>query len=53
MKDVVQFEAPLYLLGWIAERLVLRTYMQELLAKRNDVIRSVAETEDWKLYLES
>jgi ligand-binding SRPBCC domain-containing protein len=51
MKDVVQFEAPLSLVGWVAERLVLRSYVEELLMKRNEHIRSVAEGEDWQLYL--
>lgn len=51
MKDIVQFEAPLHLLGWIAERMLLRSHVQELLIKRNEIIRSVAEGEDWKLYL--
>jgi ligand-binding SRPBCC domain-containing protein len=52
MKDVVQFEAPLRLVGWIAERLVLRSYVEGLLIKRNGHIRAVAEGEDWKLYLQ-
>jgi ligand-binding SRPBCC domain-containing protein len=52
MKDVVQFEAPLGLLGWIAERLVLRSYVEKFLVKRNAHIRSVAEGEGWKLYLQ-
>ena len=51
MRDVVQLEAPLGLMGWIAERLILRGYIKELLIKRNRHIRSVAEGEDWKLYL--
>ncbi|MCU1270918.1 MAG: hypothetical protein JWN74_2212 [Acidobacteriaceae bacterium] len=52
MKDVLQFEAPLHLVGWIAERLVLRSYLEKLLIKRNEHIRSVAEGGDWKLYLQ-
>jgi ligand-binding SRPBCC domain-containing protein len=52
MKDVVQFEAPLGLLGWTAERLLLRSYIEKLFNKRNAHIRSVAEGEDWKLYLQ-
>ena len=49
MKDVVQFEAPFGLLGWAAERLVLRSYVEKLLMKRNAQIRSIAEGEGWKL----
>jgi ligand-binding SRPBCC domain-containing protein len=52
MRDVVQFEAPLCLVGLIAEKLVLRNYVEELLIKRNRHIRLVAEGEDWRFYLQ-
>ena len=51
MRDVFRFSAPLGPLGWLAERLVLRSYMQNLLRERNLVIKQVAESNDWKLYL--
>jgi len=53
MRDVFRFAAPLPLLGRIAEALVLRRYMQQLLHERNAVIREIAESPDrvWQKYL--
>jgi ligand-binding SRPBCC domain-containing protein len=51
MRDVLEFSAPLGVLGLIAERLVLRSYMTGFLAERNTVIKRVAESEEWKGYL--
>jgi ligand-binding SRPBCC domain-containing protein len=51
MRDVFQFSAPLGVLGRIAEVLVLRRYMHKLLRERNDAIRNVAESEEWRRYL--
>ena len=38
-------------LGWIAERVVLRRYMRNLLVERNAIIRRVAESAEWMRYL--
>ena len=43
MRDVFRFAAPLGILGWIAERMLLRRYMGALLRERNAVIKEVAE----------
>jgi ligand-binding SRPBCC domain-containing protein len=53
MRDVFRFTAPVPLLGQLAERLVLRRYMQALLHERNAVIKLIAEssTQDWRQYL--
>jgi ligand-binding SRPBCC domain-containing protein len=51
MRDVFRFAAPFPVLGWLAERLALARYMQSLLDERNAVIRAVAESEQWRLYL--
>jgi len=53
MKDVLYFSAPLPVLGRIAESLVLRRYMQNLLHERNLVLKQVAESEEWRKYLPS
>jgi len=53
MKDVLYFSAPLPLLGRIAEVLVLRGYMQNLLHERNLVLKQVAESGEWRKYLPS
>ncbi|GIH79626.1 SRPBCC family protein [Planobispora longispora] len=44
MSDVVDFAAPLGPLGKIAETLVLRRYMAELIRVRNRHVKQVAET---------
>jgi hypothetical protein len=53
MTDVLRFSAPLGLLGWIAETLVLRWYLTRFLVERNALIRNVAESAEgrWTLYL--
>lgn len=43
MEDIFTFHAPLGLLGRLAEALFLEKYMTELLCKRNEVIRRIAE----------
>jgi ligand-binding SRPBCC domain-containing protein len=50
MKDVMEFEAPLGVLGLLVERLVLRRHMVGLLMGRNEHIRQVAESEAWVQY---
>jgi ligand-binding SRPBCC domain-containing protein len=44
MTDVLAFAAPLGVLGWIAERLVLRRYLTRLLEARAKVIKDAAES---------
>ena len=51
MRDVFCFAAPLPGLGRLAEVLVLRRYMKELLQERNAVIKKIAESQDWQRYL--
>ncbi len=51
MRDVFRFAAPLPVLGIIAERMVLERYMRNLLHERNDVIKQVAESNDWQRFL--
>lgn len=43
MTDTLYFEAPLGVLGWIAERLVLKFYMKKFLEHRNQQLKIVAE----------
>jgi ligand-binding SRPBCC domain-containing protein len=52
MKDVFRFAAPLGPLGWLAESLFLEKYMRDLLVKRNDVIKSIAESDQWREVLQ-
>jgi ligand-binding SRPBCC domain-containing protein len=53
MRDVFCFAAPLGILGRLVEIVVLRRYMQALLRERNDVIREIAESPEWRKYLPS
>jgi ligand-binding SRPBCC domain-containing protein len=51
MRDVFTFAAPLRPLGCIAEVALLRRYMRALLRERNQVIRQIAESGEWRRYL--
>jgi ligand-binding SRPBCC domain-containing protein len=53
MRDELRFAAPLGPLGWIAERVILRSYFIAFLQQRNETIRRIAENPDesWKKYL--
>jgi ligand-binding SRPBCC domain-containing protein len=52
MRDVLRFAAPLGPLGWIAETIVLRRYLQHFLETRNRLIQRVAESPDqWQQFL--
>lgn len=51
LRDVFRFAAPLGPLGRVAEALVLRRYMTRFLAVRNDVIRRIAESGEWRDFL--
>lgn len=51
MRDVFRYAAPIPVLGIIAERLVLDRYMLSLLRERNEVIKQVAESDRWRLYV--
>ena len=48
MRDVFRFEAPGGPLGRVAEHVLLRRYMRALLRERNEVIRRVAATGEWR-----
>ena len=47
MKDTFIFSAPFGVLGIVAERLVLKRYMYDLLSERNSVVKQVAESAQW------
>ena len=52
MCDVFDFDSPLGILGDIADRLFLAAYMRRLLDTRNALIKTVAETDRWRDYLQ-
>ena len=51
MRDVFDYDSPLWVLGRIADFLFLERYMKDLLAKRNELIKRVAESEEWRKFL--
>ena len=53
MKDRSVFAAPIPVLGLIAEQLVLRRYMHNLLVHRNEIIKQVAESGQWETFLQA
>ncbi|MCU1291921.1 MAG: cell division protein [Bryobacterales bacterium] len=52
MRDVFDFESPLGILGRIADSLFLARYMTRLLASRNTLIKTVAESDQWQGYVQ-
>jgi len=55
MRDELRFAAPLGVIGWLVERLVLRRYLTHFLIQRNQAICGVAEGAEavWSRYLPS
>lgn len=51
MKDVFDYDSPLGFLGNIADAVFLENYMRNLLESRNRLIKTVAESDDWKKYI--
>jgi hypothetical protein len=45
------FESPLGVIGKIVDDLILRHYLERLIEKLVQMIRSVAESETWSRYL--
>jgi ligand-binding SRPBCC domain-containing protein len=51
MTDEFKYETPFGIFGDLFNRLVLKGYMVALLKERNEIIKNVAESEEWKIYL--
>jgi ligand-binding SRPBCC domain-containing protein len=53
MRERLEFSAPLGQLGWLAETILLRRYLEGFLVERNTAIKRVAEGEPaaWQRYL--
>jgi ligand-binding SRPBCC domain-containing protein len=51
MRDQFDYDAPLWILGKIADRLFLEKYMTEFLKERNRLIKEIAESEKWREYI--
>ena len=50
--DELVFETPYGFFGSVFNRLYLTAYLRNLLHKRNQIIKSYAETNKWKVLLE-
>lgn len=51
MKDRFYFESPGWILGRLANRLILTSYLRSLLTRRNQMIKRIAESDDWQKIL--
>jgi ligand-binding SRPBCC domain-containing protein len=51
MKDVFNFTSPLGILGVIFNKLILENYMKRFLIERNQLIKQVAESDNWQEYM--
>jgi ligand-binding SRPBCC domain-containing protein len=51
MRDVFDYDSPLGFLGNIADFLFLENYMKDLLILRNETLKKIAESDDWKRFL--
>lgn len=49
--DIINFETPYGVLGKMANRLFLTSYIERFLTKRNLIIKEYAETQKWKAIL--
>ncbi len=52
MRDRFEFESPLGVLGRIADRLFLTSYMRRFIVLRNEVLKQLAESGEWSHHLE-
>jgi ligand-binding SRPBCC domain-containing protein len=53
MRDRMEFEAPVWGVGLVLERALLRRHMLKLLLQRNDCIKRAAESDEWRQFLKS
>lgn len=51
MRDRFEFQSPLGILGRIADWLFLTNYMRRFLVQRNEVLKQLAESAEWRRYL--
>lgn len=51
MVDRFEFESPFGIVGRIVDRIFLAGYLRRFLVRRNDVLRNIAESEDWKKFI--
>ncbi len=52
MRDHFEFASPFGWVGRVFDRVFLEAYMRHFLVQRNEGIRRIAESEEWRRYLE-
>lgn len=52
LKDVFDFDSPLGILGNIADFLFVENHLRKMLEDRNMIIKRIAESEDWRRFLQ-
>jgi ligand-binding SRPBCC domain-containing protein len=52
MRDVFDYDSPLGIIGKLVDFLFLENYMRNLLITRNQIIKNVLESNDWKKFLD-
>ncbi len=52
MRDVFDYDSPLGFLGKIADFLFLEKYLKRMLTIRNDLIKRVAENDQWQKFVD-
>ena len=52
MSDRFEFSSPLGILGRIVDRFFLASYMRRFIVRRNQLLKQLAESEDWGRYVE-
>jgi ligand-binding SRPBCC domain-containing protein len=52
MSDRFEFKSPLGILGGIVDWIFLKDYMRRFLVQRNEVLKQLAESEEWRRYIE-
>jgi ligand-binding SRPBCC domain-containing protein len=53
MLDRFEFESPFGILGRMVDGLFLSAYMRHFLVRRNQVLKELAESENWKKYIDA
>ena len=53
MVDRFEFESPLGFMGHIFDKLILAAYMKRFLTRRNQVLKNLAESDQWKKFIAS
>jgi ligand-binding SRPBCC domain-containing protein len=51
MVDRFEFASPFGILGRIVDRAFLASYMRRFLERRNQILKTLAESEEWKKYV--